>query len=252
MNLKIFSKIILTTLLAFFAAGGACYETPKIVTSDEMVAADVFTFYRIEESIKSETGKCVRRVAARFSGENREYRLQPPARATLNGREISGEFGCETDKLEFVLTDRQGGARSDVYELKKAEIEVPQRIDRSRDLRISIKFDDRFYYNFSGTIQTNQPGAAIFFRFLPAADEADLAGRLNDPAMAKDAAYFLPKDKLLVIPKHLFSPLASGDLPFSVGVEQRLFKPKSKNSDGSLKSAAFSCEYKLEAKPELK
>lgn len=72
MNRKIFLKTILTFLLAFFAAGGACYPPTQTVSSEKMIAADVFTFYRIEE-YTGDDGKCTRRITTQLSGKNKIF-----------------------------------------------------------------------------------------------------------------------------------------------------------------------------------
>lgn len=253
MNRKILAKTALILLVAFFAAGDSCNGVPRVVTSEQMIAADVFTYYRVEEYTKSDGGgKCTRRVTMQFSDDKKEFRLQPPARVTVNGADASGEFGCEKNAVEFVLTDNHGGTKSDAYELEKVRLDFPAQIDRARDLRIPIEYDEAYVYDFSGTIGSNDLDEAAFFRFFRAENEADLAARLNDPDMAKDLAYFLPQEKLLVIPQHLFARLAPGDLPVSIGVAQKIFKPKTKNPESSLESAAFAYEYSLDAKLKLK
>lgn len=258
MNLQIFSKTVLTILIACFAAGGACYEPPRTITSEEMAAADVFTFYRIVEYLREEDGKCVRQVSGLFFSDNKTYELEAPARATFNGAEspvITGvphQFGCETDRAEFVLTDNQGSTKRDVYGLKKVRFDAPTQIDGARDLRIPIEIDEALNYDFKGTFERDKPGEPIFFGFLQVADEADLAERLNNPAPPKKQAYFLRSGKLLVIPKHLFSSFAPGDLSLSIGIEQRLFKAKTENPADSLRSQAFAYEYSLNPKIKLK
>lgn len=258
MDRKIFVKTALTALLAFFAAGGACYELPQEVSSEKMVAADVFTFYRIEE-YTSDDGKCKRRITTRFSGDNKTYLLKPPARATYNGERVgddnggnSGEFGCPTDRAEFVLTDRQGGEKIDVYELKKAKLVSPAQIDRMRDLRIPIELDKACVYDFSGTIAKDEPDDRIFFRFFSIADEADLAERLKNYDARTNQAFFLRGENLLVIPKTILATLPAGDLTLSIGVEQKLFKPKPSAVSSSLESEALSYVYSLEAKLKSK
>lgn len=257
MNRKIFIKTILTMLLAFFAAGGACYEPARTATSEEMVAFDIFTSYRITDHT-SDDGKCTRSVSAQFLGENRIYQLQPLARATYNGAELSfktnalNEFDCRSDTAGFVLTDNRGGTKQDVYELKKVRLDIPSQIERGRDLRIPIEFDSRLDHTFSGTIKDPESGTYTAFRSFQLENETHLAERLNSPDMAKDAAYFLPKKKLLVFPKHLFAPPASGDLLLNISFEQTLYKPMTKSPENSLKRGAFSYKYILEEKMKLK
>ena len=254
MNRKIFLKTILTFLLAFFAAGGACNPPAQTVSSEKMIAADVFTFYRIEEYLSSNGGKCTRRITTQFSDDNKIFKLQPPARATYNGAEISdgGESGCQTDKAEFVLFDAQGGTKTDRYELKKAKLVFPAQIDRTQDLRIPIEFDEAYDYDFSGTIEWGKPDDAVFFRFIHAKDEAELAERLKNPHAPKNQAYFLRADKLLFIPKTIFATLSAGETVLSIGIEQKLFKPKPDASSSSLRSPALAYKYNLNTKLNLK
>lgn len=258
MDRKIFVKTASIALLAFFASGGACYEVPKIVSSDQMVAAEVFTYYKIQD-FNRDNGKCTRRIRAAFSGDNKEYRLTPPARATYKGAEINDEsdsdsskFGCETDKAEFVLFDAQGGAKTDSYELKKAKFKFPPTADRTQDLRIPVEFDEAYKHDFSVTIRTKAPSEPVILRFFEIKDEADLAARLNDPAMAKDLAYFLSEGKLLVIPKTIMAALPAGDAALYIGVEQKLFKPKPDASSSSLESAALTYKYSFDSKLKVK
>lgn len=223
MNAKILSKTALTILLVFFAAGGACYELPQQVSSDKMIAADVFTFYRIED-YTADDGKCSRRITARFSGENKIYQLQPPARATYNGADTSGEFGCEIGQAEFVLTDYQGGTKQDVYELKKVNFAFPAEIERARDLRVPVEFNDKYDYEFEGSVGSKNGDAAFAqLKVLSLKDEAELAERLSNPDIPKNLSYFLRGEKLLVIPATVLSPLASGDTTVNIEVAQRIF-----------------------------
>ncbi len=259
MNAKTFSKIAATILLAFFAAGGACYPPTRTVTSENINAADVFTSYRIVEYNASNDGKCTRRITTQFSGGDKIYLLKPPARATYNGAGISddsggnfSEFGCQTDRAEFVLTDNQGAAKREVYELKKAKFDFPAAADRQSDLHISVEFDQTYNYDFSGTVRTNTSTEPVFFRFFQTKDAADLAERLNDPDAPKNLAYFMFEGKLLVIPKAILSGLPAGDAELSVSVEQSLLKPKSNDPLSSLKSQAFAYVYGFDAKLKLK
>lgn len=252
MNRKIFLKTILTFLLAFFAAGGACYPPAQSVSSEKMTAADVFTYYQIEEYI-GDDGKCKRRITAQFSGENKVFQLKPPARATYNGADASGEFGCETDRAEFVLTDHQGGMKRDLYETKKAKLDFPAEIERARDLRVPVEFDDKYDYEIKGRIESKNGGAAVAqLKVIFLKNEAEFAERSSNPDIPENLSYVLRREKMLVIPKTILSPFASGDATVNVEVAQRIFKPKSENPESSLESMAFSYEYSLKAKLKLK
>lgn len=252
MNRKIFLKTILTFLLAFFAAGGACYPPTQTVSSEKMIAADVFTFYRIEE-YTGDDGKCTRRITTQLSGKNKIFQLQPPAQATYNGADASGEFGCETDRAEFVLTDHQGGMKRDLYETKKAKLDFPAEIERARDLRVPVEFDDKYDYEFEGIIGSKNGDAAFAqLKVISLKDEAGFAERLSNPDIPKNLSYFLRGEKLLVIPATVLSPIPAGDTAVNVEVAQMIFKPKSENPESSLESMAFSYEYSLKAKLKLK
>lgn len=122
---------------------------------------------------------------------------------------------------------------------------MPQ-VDRAKDLLIPVEFDARYDYDFSGAIETDEPGAPAFFRFVPAKDEADLAARLIDPDTPKNQAYLLPVEKLLVIPKTILAGLQAGDNKMGIGVEQRLFKPRSADPVNSVRSAALTYKYGFE------
>lgn len=217
-----------------------------------MVAADVFTFYRVEE-YTGDDGKCSRRITMRFSGDNKTYLLKPPARATYNGADAGGEFGCETERAEFVLTDDQGGTKRDVYETKKADLDFPAEIERARDLRVPVQSDDKYDYEFAGRIEAKNGDAAIAqLKILSLKNEAELTERLQNPDIPKDSAYFLRGEKLLIIPATILSSLPSGEATINVEVAQKIFKAKSKTPESSLESAAFAYEYSFEAKSKLK
>lgn len=136
--------------------------------------------------------------------------------------------------------------------MKKAKLVFPARVDRTRDLRIPIEFDEAYDYDFSGTIGWEQPDDAVFFRFIHAKDEAELAEQLKNPDAPKNTAYFLRADKLLFVPKTIPATLSAGETVLSIGIEQKLFKPKPDASSSSLRSVALAYNYNLSTKLKLK
>ncbi len=251
------TKIFLAATIAFFGVGGACYDLPETVTSEKMVAAEVFTFYKITE-YTSDEDKCSRSIESGFFGDSTVYQIEPPVRVTFNGaelktgRDVKNEFSCGIEKAEFVLTDNQGGTKTDVYETKKVKFAFPAETDRAQDLRVPVEFDDKYDYEFEGWIKAksdDEPNVQL--KVLWVKNEAELGERLRDLDIPKNLSYFLRDEKLLVIPASVLSALAAGDQAATIKVSQWFFKPKYGDPKNALKSAAFTYEYKLALKLKL-
>ena len=263
MNKNEWTKVFLAAAIAFFGAGGACYDLPEPVSSEKMVAADVFTSYRIRERSGGYAGKCSRQVLGQFWKDNKVYQMNSGARATYNDQKISTaptedqtktfDFDCANERAEFVLTDNQGGTKRDVYETKKVKFDFPAEINPRADLRVPVDFDDKYDYEFEGWIEPkNDDAPNIQLKILWVKNEAEFAERLKNPDIPKNLSYFLRGEKLLVIPAPALSALAAGDQTATIKVVQRFYKPKYSDPKNSLKSASFVFEYDLNHKLRLK
>lgn len=257
MSRKIFSKAVPTILLACFASGGACYEVPQEVSSENMVAAYVFTSYSITEQT-SAGGECSRSVTGAFRNDSKNYRLKSPARVTFNNAELhfeqsaSNRFGCDAETAVFVFTGNRGETKRDVYEIKKIQINFPATLDRARDSRIPMEFNEKSDYEIEVRFKSKNDDKDAKLKILWVKDEAELTGRLSDPDIPENLSYILRREKLLFIPAAVLSPLAAGDLETFITVEQRVFKFISNDSKSSVGSAAFAYKYNLQPKLKLK
>lgn len=263
MNRTECTRVSLAIVIAFFGAGGACYDLPEPVSSEKMVAAEVFTSYTIRE-IAVNGRQCSRQVLSKFWKDDKVYQMDSGVRADYNNQKIptaatedqtkTFNFDCADERAEFVLTDNQGGTKTDVYETRKVKFAFPAEIARDQDLRVPVEFDDKYDYEFEGWLESKNAAATAVakLKVLSLKDDAELAERLNNPDIPKNLSYFLRNEKMLVIPATVLSPLASGDLTATISVKQSFFKLKFSDPKNSVKSASFVYEYSLQQALKLK
>lgn len=263
MNKNQWTKIFLAAAIAFFGAGGACYDLPEPVSSETMIAADVFTSYSVRENSGGYVGQCSRQVSGQFWSGDKIYQMEATSEAAYNGEKIavrptdnhskSFKFDCADVRAEFVLTDPRGGTKIDVYETKKVRFDFPAEIDRRTDLRVPVDFDDKYDYEFEGWIgPKNDDAPNVQLKVLWVKNEAEFAERLKNPDIPKNLSYLLRGEKLLVIPAPVLTALAAGDQAATIKVAQRFYKPKYNDPKNSLKSASFTYEYDLDLNLKLK
>lgn len=137
-------------LVAILLSGGACYELPTTITSEEISVSDLVPSYWLRESIDA----CVMIFdEPRFnlkSNRNKRVDLTFPAKFTFQGKPLVQDKGkpgaektfilpCENGNADFVVTDERGKERRDKLNLSKIKLQLPQTpVDRSQDLKILV------------------------------------------------------------------------------------------------------------------